>query len=122
MQFQTNRQSIQSFIPRMTKIAFVLGLFLGILLGWVFSGVVGAVLQFGFVAIALIVFVAAFLFWWNVRRRPGSEGEGPTVYTWSSGSLPHMQDDPFRESGMSEEERRRRDVIDLEDLRRERDQ
>lgn len=119
MQFQPNRTTVRSLIPRMTQIAFVVGLFLGILLGWLFSGVVGAVLQFGFVAIALIIFIGALLFWWNVRRRP--KGEGPQVYTWTSAGLPQMQDDLFRESGIPRDERRDRDVIDLDELRRERD-
>lgn len=121
MQFQTNKTSVRSLIPRMTQIAFVVGLFLGILLGWLFSGVVGAVLQFGFVAIALITFLGALLFWWNVRRGPRNKGDGPQVYTWSSTGLPQMQEDIFRESGMPRDDRRDQDVIDLEELRRERD-
>lgn len=120
MQFQTRPSSVRSLIPRMTQIAFVVGLFLGILLGWLFSGVVGAVLQFGFVAIAIIVFLIALFFWWNVRRKP--QGEGPKVYTWTSAGLPQMQEDLFRESGAPRDQRRDQDVIDLEELRRERDQ
>lgn len=119
MQFQTNRTTVRSFIPRMTQIAFVVGLFLGILLGWLFSGVVGAVLQFGFVAIALIIFIGALLFWWNVRRKP--QGEGPQVYTWTSAGLPQAQDDLFRDSGVPRDDRRNQEVIDLEELIRERD-
>lgn len=119
MQFQSNRATIRSLIPRMTQTAFVIGLLLGILLGWLFSGVVGAVIQFGFVAIALIIFLAALFFWWNLRRKP--QGEGPQMYTWTSGNLPQMQDDIFRESGVPRDDRREQDVIDLDELRRERD-
>ncbi len=119
MQFQTNRTTVRSLIPRMTQIAFVVGLFIGILLGWVFSGVVGAVLQFGFVAIALIIFLGAALFWWNTRR--SSEREGPKVYTWSTTGLPETREDLFRDTGMPRDDRRDQDVIDLEELRRERD-
>lgn len=119
MQFQTNTTSVRSLIPRMTQIAFAVGLVLGILLGWMFAGVIGAVMRFGFVAVALIIFLGALFFWWNIRRRP--EGEGPQVYTWTSGSLPQMQEDLFRESGVPRNDRRDQDVIDLEELRRERD-
>lgn len=122
MQFQTNKTNIRSLIPRMTQIAFVVGLFLGIILGWMFSGVVGAVVQFGFVAIALIIFLVALFFWWNIRRGPKNVGGGPQVYTWTSSGLPQMQEDLFRESGVPRDNRRDQDVIDLEELRRERDQ
>lgn len=119
MQFQTNNTSIRSLVPGITKIAFAAGLVLGILLGWMFSGVIGAVMRFGFVAVALIIFMAALFFWWNIRRRP--KGEGPQVYTWTSGSLPQMQEDLFRDSGINRDDPRDQGVIDLEELRRERD-
>lgn len=115
MQFRTNPSQIRALIPRMTQFAFVAGLLLGILLGWLFSGVVGAVMRFGFVAVALLLLMAAIFFWWNSRNRP--QGEGPTVYTWSSTSLPPDQGDMFRGSGVPPRERRDQDVIDLDELK-----
>lgn len=117
MQNQPNRSSIiRSLIPRGTQIGFVAGLLLGILLGWMFSGVVGAVMRLGFLAVVLFIFLAALLFWWNMRR--ASQTEGPTVFTWSNTSLPQNQDD-FRDSGMPRQDSRDQDVIDLEELKKQ---
>lgn len=117
MQNQPNTSSIiRSFIPRGTQIGFVVGLLLGILLGWIFSGVVGAVMRFGFVAVVLLIFLAAVLFWWNTRRAP--RNDGPTVYTWSSTSLSPPPGD-FRDGGMPRQDPRDQDVIDLEELKKQ---
>lgn len=117
MQNQTNRaNTLRSFIPRGTQIGFIAGLLLGILLGWMFSGVVGAVMRLGFLAIVLFIFLAAVLFWWNMRR--ASQSEGPTVYTWSSTSISPPPGD-FRDTGMPNQDTRPQDVIDLEELKKQ---
>lgn len=123
----SNQFSVRSLIPRVTQIAFIVGLLLGILLGWLFSGVVGAVMRFGIVAVLLVLFAGAAWFWWNTRK--ASKGEGPTVVTWTSGSIPQRPEDLFRGQGVPQQPRReepaepRYDVIDveLEKLKQERD-
>lgn len=115
MQFQQNQSTVRSLIPRGTQIGFVVGLLLGILLGWLFSGVVGAVMRFGFVAIALLIFMAALLFWWNIRR--AQSHDGATVVTWSTSGLPPLQDDLFRGTAAPRQGLRDQDVIDLEQLK-----
>lgn len=118
MQNQPNMKStIRSFIPRGTQIGFIAGLILGILLGWLFSGVVGAVMRFGFLSIALILLLGAIFFWWNTRQRP--RGEGPTVYTWSSGRLPQNQGEVVHDAGVPRRDPRDQEVIDLEELKKQ---
>ena len=87
-----NRTTIRSFIPRAVQIAFVIGLLLGVLLGWAFSGVVSAVLRWGLVGVLLLIFVVSLVLWWRVRRAPAAE---PTVITWSSIGSPQNIDDLF---------------------------
>lgn len=118
MQFQTNPQSIRSLISRRMQFAFIAGLLIGILLGWAFSGVVSAVMRFGILTILLIPLVLALIFWWNVRRAP--KRNGTTIVTWGSSTLPPMEDDVFRTTGSSRTEMDD-EVIDLEELRRERE-
>lgn len=116
MQFQTKTSStLRSFIPRGTQIGFIVGLLLGILLGWLFNGVVGAVMRLGFVAVAMLILLAALFFWFNVRRGP--QREGLTVYTWSSTSLQRSRDEQFRDANIPREDRRDQDVIDLQELK-----
>lgn len=117
MQFQTNPTSIRSLISRRIQVAFVAGLLLGILLGWAFSGVVGAVMRVGILAVLLIPLALALLFWWNIRRAP--KRQGTTVVTWGNTGLPQMDEDIFRNAGSNRPDRDD-DVIDLEELRRER--
>lgn len=120
MQNQSNTAStLRSFIPRGTQIGFIAGLILGILLGWLFSGVVGAVMRLGFISIALILLLGALFFWWNTRQRP--RGEGPTVYTWSNTRLPQNQGDMFRDGGVPRRDPRDQEVIDLEELKKQMD-
>ncbi len=120
-QFQPNAASLRKLISRRMQISFFVGLVLGILLGWLFAGVVGAVIRFGLVAVLLVPLVLAVLFWWKVRTgKPQGE---TTVVTWSTGGLPPIQEDLFEQ--MRREQQRSQQqlddvVIDLDDIRRER--
>ena len=117
MQFQPNAKMVRSFIPQVTKIAFVIGLVLGLILGWIFSSIVGAVFKFGLLALLIIPLILAIYFWWRVRNT--KPGDGPTVVTWSSGTMPPMEDDIFEQ--LRRDQRRLEDVvIDLDDTDRER--
>ena len=120
-QFQPNASTLRSFISRRMQISFVVGLLLGIMLGWLFSGVVSAVMRFGLIAVLLIPLILALMFWWRVRTvKPQGEA---TVMTWSTSGLPPMQDDLFEQ--MRRDQQRSQEqlddvVIDLDDIRRER--
>lgn len=115
MQFQTNPNMLRSFIPRITQIAFVVGLLLGLVLGWIFSSLVGAVFRYGLLALLIIPLILAIYFWWRVRN--SKQGDGPTVVTWSSGQMPPMQDDIFEQ--IRRDQRGLDDVvIDLDDTER----
>lgn len=81
MDYQGNMTSLRSLISRRIQIAFVTGLVLGILLGWLFSGLVGAVMRFGLLLVLLVPLILALMFWWRVRKTPAKE---TTVVTWSS--------------------------------------
>lgn len=52
----------------------VVGLIMGMFLGWMFHGFVGAIIKIGIVLIFLIPLVAAILFFLSSRR-----GEGGTI-------------------------------------------
>ena len=117
MQFQSNAASVRSLISRRMQVSFIVGLVLGILIGWVFSGLVAAVMRFGFAILLLVLLVLAIWFWFKVRNaRPKGE---TTMYTWTSTTLPSQQDDLFQQM-RRDQDRRNDDVIDLEDIRRER--
>jgi Flp pilus assembly protein TadB len=47
----------------------VVGLLLGLILGWLFHGVVGTIVRFGFVALVLIPFIVAFVVWRRLKDR-----------------------------------------------------
>ena len=117
MQFQPNAASVRSLISRRMQFAFVAGLLLGIMIGWLFSGLVGAVMRFGFALLLLVPLVLAIMFWWKLRNAK-PEGEG-SMYTWTSSSLPSRQDDIF-EQMRRDQANIDNDVIDPDDIRRER--
>lgn len=118
MQFQTGPQALRSLINRRMQVSFVVGLILGVLLGWAFSGVISAIMRFGLLAVLLVPFVLALIFWWKVRQSPKSDST--TIVTWSNAGLPPLNDDPF---GNINPPRRKldEDFIDLDELRRERE-
>lgn len=117
MQFQTNPSQVASLISRRMQIAFVAGLLLGIFLGWAFSGVVSAVMRLGLLAVLLIPLVIALVFWWKIRQAP--KVNGTTIVTWGSTGLPPVGNDPFGTADLTRPSRDE-DIIDLDELRRER--
>lgn len=117
MQFQPNAASVRSLISRRMQISFIVGLLLGVLIGWVFSGLVGAVMRFGFAILLLVPLALAIWFWFKVRNARNQVET--TMYTWTSGRLPTQDDDIFRQAQHGQQ-RLNDDVIDLDDIRRER--
>jgi F0F1-type ATP synthase assembly protein I len=54
---------------RWTSCGLIAGLILGITLGWMFHGLVGAVIKTAIVLLLLMPFVAAVVFWWSSSRQ-----------------------------------------------------
>lgn len=115
MQFDQLPISFRTLVSRRMQIAFLIGLVVGILIGWAFSGLVGAVMRFGLLTVLLVPLVLALILWWKVRQAP--KHDGSTIVTWSTSGLPPADDDLFRGPGYRPIDE---DVIDLEEIRRER--
>ena len=58
------------------------GLFLGLILGWMFHGFVGALVRIVLILIILIPFVAAVIFWFKVQNRNRAETDGIQEAEW----------------------------------------
>ncbi len=74
---------------RVPRITFLVGLILGLIMGWFFHGVISLVVRFFFVLVLLIPLAIALYFWFRLRRQsdPGSSG-GMTVISvdsWDAG-------------------------------------
>ncbi len=83
----------QSYVPpgfwqrtRWIRFAFLAGLLLGVLLGWLFHGIISLFMQFGLVAVLLLPLLVIGFLWWRASRRPRGEGGPMTVMTWSNES------------------------------------
>jgi hypothetical protein len=53
---------------------FLPGIILGIILGWLFHGVVSWIVRFGIVFLLLIPIVAVLFVWWRLSSRNRSDG------------------------------------------------
>lgn len=58
---------------RWSGYGLLVGLALGLVLGWFFHGIVGILLRIFFLVVILAPFVAAVLFWRRVNRREVSD-------------------------------------------------
>lgn len=63
-------QPSSTFMDRLRWAAY--GLFAGLILGWIFHGVVGLIVKIIIILVVLAPFVAAFLFWQKVKSSGGS--------------------------------------------------
>lgn len=79
----------QSYVPpglwqrtKWIRVAFLLGLVLGLLLGWLFHGIISLFMQFGLVAVLLLPLLVIGYLWWRSSRRPSERST--TVMTWSN--------------------------------------
>lgn len=118
MQFQPNVRQVRTLISRRIQLAFIAGLLLGILLGWLFSGVVSAVMRVGIVALLLIPLAIAIYFWWKIREASKSGTGGATIVSWSGRSIPQDEQDLFG-SFRSDRDIIDADVVDSRDDDRE---
>lgn len=57
---------------RWTSCGLIAGLVVGLTLGWMFHGFVGAVFKTVIVLLLLMPFIAAVVFWWSSNRRVAS--------------------------------------------------
>lgn len=74
---------------RLARITFIVGLILGLFLGWFFHGVISFVVRFFFVLILLVPLAIAIYAWWRLRRQDGRGDIGSattviSVDTWDS--------------------------------------
>jgi F0F1-type ATP synthase assembly protein I len=56
---------------RWSSCGLIAGLAIGIILGWLFSGFVGAVVRLAVILLFLIPLIAALVFWFSNRRGSG---------------------------------------------------
>ncbi len=68
---------------RWIRLAFIVGLVVGLILGWLFHGIISLVMKFGLVAILLLPIIIIGFLWWRASRRPS--GRPMTVMTWRGG-------------------------------------
>lgn len=54
---------------RLPRITFLVGLVLGVLMGWFFHGVISFVIRLGFVILLLIPLGIALYFWFRLRQQ-----------------------------------------------------
>jgi len=75
---------------RVPRITFLVGLILGLIMGWFFHGVISLVIRFFFVLILLIPLAIALYFWFRLRRQSEvPTGSGMTVISvdgWEGGN------------------------------------
>ena len=64
---------------RWSSYGFIGGMVLGIILGWIFNGVVSWIVRFGFVALLLVPLVVVFLVWRRLSDRRSGDRDNVVV-------------------------------------------
>lgn len=67
---------------RFTAYGLATGLFLGLILGWMFHGFVGALVRILLILIILIPFAFAVIFWFKVQSRNRADSDGIQEAEW----------------------------------------
>lgn len=86
---------------RVPRITFLVGLILGLIMGWFFHGVISLAVRFFFVLVLLIPLAIALYFWFRLRRR---DTVGPT----GGGGMTVISLDQWDAGGRYGQPRRRR--------------
>lgn len=75
---------------RIPRITFLIGLVLGLVMGWFFHGVISFIVRLGFVLLLLIPLAIALYFWFRLRQRNATgTSSGMTVISvdgWDGGN------------------------------------
>jgi hypothetical protein len=79
--------------PLLEKLRFglyglAIGLFIGLILGWLFHGFVGALVKIGIVAILLVPLGLAIWFWFKISKRNTDDGSAVQEARWHEGPPP----------------------------------
>ena len=70
---------------RWVRYSFAVGILVGVILGWMFHGVIAFVIRFGLIALFLVPLGAAIYFWWRLQRTAPPPVDPPrprTLVTW----------------------------------------
>lgn len=103
--------------------AFLLGLVIGVLIGWFFSGLVSLLVSAGAFLLLLIPVAIIAWIWWRLRSqrsRPEEQRSGQTVMTWSTRQFPGQRSWPYDDSRNAHEPNEMdENVYDLDELKRQ---
>ena len=94
---------------RVPRITFVIGLVLGLLMGWFFHGLISFVIRLGFVLLLLIPLAIALYFWFRLKQQKPPTFPGSTsvisVDGWDGNSRYGQSNGPGRTRQPSWEDR-----------------
>ena len=93
---RTMPQQLTSFWDRIRLAAytFAAGIFLGMILGWMFHGFVSTLLWIIFVLLLLVPFVAAVLFWRRISSKRDDPGRTATIVPYREVERPGPPREP----------------------------
>lgn len=83
---------------RLARIAFIVGLLLGLFLGWFFHGIISFVFRFFLVLALLVPLVVVTYAWWRLRRQVDDSGGRNTVVRVDAWEIPRDPDDRYGRS------------------------
>ncbi|MEJ7837312.1 MAG: hypothetical protein WKF81_00730 [Thermomicrobiales bacterium] len=96
------------------RYGFMVGIVVGVLLGWFFHGIVSLVIRLGLVMLLLIpIFIIGWLFLRSRRPQTAGEGPGSGPRVFTIGSVPPFMRGSSAPSAESPSPREREPVIDL---------
>ncbi len=70
---------------RWVRYSFAAGILVGVILGWMFHGLIAFVIRFGLIALFLAPLAAALYFWWRLKQASPPPADRPpprTLVTW----------------------------------------
>jgi len=73
---------------RWARGGFFAGLLLGVVVGWLFHGIISFVLQFGLVLVLLLPLLVIGWLWWRSSRSSAAGEQTTTVMSWRGGEPP----------------------------------
>lgn len=83
---------------RLARIAFIVGLLLGLFLGWFFHGIISFVFRFFLVLALLVPLVIVTYAWWRLRRQVDDGDRRSTIVRVDAWEIPRDRDDTYGRS------------------------